>query len=128
MDFELNEEQKLIQNSVRDFVKKEIAPIADEIDKKDEFPSEIVQKMAGLGILSIPLPEEFGGMGGDILSYVLALEEISKVSVAVAITVAVHTSLVSAPINEFGNRNQKEKYLVPLAKGEKLGAFLPDRT
>jgi butyryl-CoA dehydrogenase len=123
MDFELTEEQKLIQEAVKDFVKKEIAPIAADIDESDEFPSELFKKMAGLGFLGISLPEEFGGSGGNTLSYILAVEEIAKVSLAVAITVAVQNSLVSQPISEFGNKEQKEKYLAPLAKGEKLGAF-----
>ncbi len=123
MDFELTDEQKMIQEMAKNFTEKKIAPIASGIDKKDEFPCTLIKNMAGLGLMGIPIPEEWGGAGYDILSYVLALEEISKVSLAVAITVAVHTSLISLPIYEYGSQKQKEKYLASLAKGEKLGAF-----
>ncbi len=123
MDFELTEEQKMIQEMAKNFTEKKIAPVASEIDKKDEFPRAIIKSMAELGLLGIPIAEEWGGAGCDTLSYVLALEEISKVSLSVAITVAVHTSLASMPIHEYGSQKQKEKYLTPLAKGEKLGAF-----
>ncbi len=123
MDFELSEEQEMIQKMVRDFTRQKIAPIANEIDRKDEFPQALFQEMAGLGMMGLSSPEEFGGAGGDTLSYALALEEMAKVSIAVAITISVHTSLVSYPICEFGNQAQKEKYLALLARGEKIGAF-----
>ena len=123
MDFQLNEEHLLIQRTVREFAEKEIAPRADEIDATDKFPADLFQRMAELGILGIPFAEAYGGAGGDYISLLLALEEIARVSGSMAIILDAHTSLCCEPISLFGSEAQKQKYLAPLIKGEKIGAF-----
>ncbi len=123
MDFKLTEEHLLIKQTVRDFAEKEIAPRAEEIDATDQFPADIFQRMAELGLLGIPFAEAYGGAGGDYLSLLIALEEIARVSGSVAIILDAHTSLCCEPIYLFGTEAQKQKYLLPLARGEKIGAF-----
>ncbi|MBE3119547.1 MAG: acyl-CoA dehydrogenase [Candidatus Atribacteria bacterium] len=123
MDFQLTEEHVLIKNMVREFAEKEIAPRAEEIDATDQFPADIFQRMAELGLLGIPFAEAYGGAGGDYLSLIIALEEIARVSGSVAIILDAHTSLCCEPIYLFGTEAQKQKYLLPLARGEKIGAF-----
>jgi alkylation response protein AidB-like acyl-CoA dehydrogenase len=123
MDFQLSEEHLLIRRMVRDFAEKEIAPRAEEIDETDRFPADLFKKMAGLGIVGIPFAEAYGGGGGDYLSLLLALEEIARASGSLAIILDAHTSLCGEPISLFGSEAQKQKYLVPLARGEKIGAF-----
>jgi butyryl-CoA dehydrogenase len=123
MDFELSEEYQMIRRMVRDFAEKEIAPRAEEIDATDEFPRDLFDRMGELGILGLPFPEEDGGSGGDYMSLVIALEEIARVSGSMAITLDAHTSLCSEPIHLFGTKEQRQKYLVPLAQGKKVGAF-----
>jgi alkylation response protein AidB-like acyl-CoA dehydrogenase len=123
MHFELNEEQKLIQKMVRDFAENEVKPIAEEADREHRFPMETFRKMARLGFFGLPFPEEYGGMGGDSLSYAIAMEEISRAYGSMGITFIAQTSLAASPIYLFGNEEQKQKYLVPLAKGEKIGSF-----
>ena len=123
MDFELSEEQKLFQKSMRDFVEKEIRPLARETDAQGRFPWETIRKMAAMGMLGLPVPEEYGGAGADYLSYAIAVEEVSRACGSTGITMAAHTSLGSMPFVYFGTEEQKQKYLVPLARGEKLGAF-----
>ena len=123
MDFQLTEEHVLIKNMVREFAEKEIAPRAEEIDATDQFPADIFQRMAELGLLGIPFAEAYGGAGGDYLSLLIALEEIARVSGTVAIILDAHTSLCCEPIHLFGTEPQKQKYLLPLARGEKIGAF-----
>ena len=123
MDFKLTEEHLLIKQTVRDFAEKEIAPRAEEIDATDQFPADIFQRMAELGLLGIPFAEAYGGAGGDYLSLLIALEEIARVSGTVAIILDAHTSLCCEPIYLFGTEAQKQKYLLPLARGEKIGAF-----
>ena len=123
MDFDLTEEQNMFQQMVREFADNEIAPQAEELDEKGEFPYEVVAKMADLGLFGLPFPEEYGGSGADLVTYVIAVEEISRVSASLGITMAAHTSLGSMPIYLFGTEEQKQKWLVPLASGEKLGAF-----
>ena len=123
MDFGFNEEYKMIQKMYRDFAEKEIKPLAEEIDENERFPKESVEKMAENGMLGIPWPEEYGGEEGDYLSYVIAVEELSKVCASTGVTLSAHTSLGSAPIYDWGTEEQKQKYLVPLASGECLGAF-----
>jgi len=123
MDFALNEEQKLFRKVVRDFAEKEIMPRAQEIDEKGEFPWDIIHKMADLGLMGLPFPEEYGGAGADTISYAIAVEELARASGSVAITYSAHISLACTPIYLFGTEEQKRKYLVPMASGEKLGAF-----
>ena len=123
MDFGFNDEYKMIQKMYREFAEKEIKPLAEEIDENERFPKESVQKMADNGMLGIPFPEEYGGEEGDYLSYVIAVEELSKVCASTGVTLSAHTSLGSAPIYDWGTEEQKQKYLTRLASGECLGAF-----
>jgi alkylation response protein AidB-like acyl-CoA dehydrogenase len=123
MEFELSEEQQMIRRMVRDFAEKEIRPVTREIDARGEFPWEVIRKMAGLGLLGLPIPEQYGGSGADMVSYALAVEEISRVSGSIGITMAAHTSLGLYPLYRFGNEEQKHKYLPRLASGQGLAAF-----
>ncbi|MBC7232423.1 MAG: acyl-CoA dehydrogenase [Chloroflexi bacterium] len=123
MDFALSEEQQMIRKTVRDFAEKEIRPIAREIDTTGQFPWEIIRKMGNLGLMGLPIPEEYGGSGADTISYALAVEEISRVSGSIGITLAAHTSLGLYPIYRFGTEEQKRKYLPHLASGQGLAAF-----
>ncbi len=123
MKFELSEEHRMIQRMVREFAEKEVAPRAEEIDETDRFPEDLFRRMGEVGILGLPFPEEYGGSGGDYIAMVLALEEIARVSGTMAIILDAHTSLCCEPIYLFGTEEQKRKYLVPLARGEKIGAF-----
>jgi butyryl-CoA dehydrogenase len=123
MDFQLTEENLLIKRTVRAFAEKEIGPRAEEIDVRDEFPTDLFHRMADLGILGIPFAETYGGGGGDYISLLVALEEIARVSGSMAIILDAHTSLCCEPIDLFGTEAQKAKYLAPLARGEKIGAF-----
>jgi short-chain 2-methylacyl-CoA dehydrogenase len=123
MDFSLNEEQAAIRETCRDFAEQEIKPRAEEMDRTGEFPYDIVRKMGALGLLGLPFPEEYGGAGADFLSYCIAIEEISRGDVSVGITMEAHTSLGASPFCLFGSEQQKEQYLVPLARGEQLWAF-----
>lgn len=123
MNFTLTREQELVRQMVREFAINEVKPIAAEIDQTERFPMENVEKMAKLGMLGIPFSKEYGGAGGDTLSYILTVEELSKVCGTTGVIVSAHTSLCADLINKFGNKDQKAKYLTPLAKGEKLGAF-----
>ena len=123
MNFGLTREQELVRQMVREFAVNEVKPIAAEIDETERFPMENVKKMAELGMMGIPFPKEFGGAGGDVLSYIITVEELSKVCGTTGVIVSAHTSLCASLIYENGTPAQKEKYLVPLAKGEKIGAF-----
>ncbi len=123
MDFQLTEEQQMIRRMVREFVEKEVAPRAEEIDEKDEFPRGIFQKMGEVGLLGLPFPEEYGGSGGDYISMAIALEEVARASGSVALIFDAHTSLCCEPLYLFGTEEQKREYLPPLARGEKIGAF-----
>src|SRR5213592_3621258 len=123
MDFDLNQEQRLIQSTVRDFAQSEIAPVAEELDREKRFPYEIVAKMGELGLMGIPFPEEYGGGGADTLAYALAVEELTRVDSSVAITLCAHTSLGTQPIYIFGSEEQKQRLLPDLCAGRKLGAF-----
>lgn len=118
-----NEEHGMVRKMVRDFAQKEMAPIAIEIDENQRFPEETFKKMAGLNLLGLPVAEEYGGAGFDYISYMITLEELAKVCAATTLSYSAHISLASTPIEMFGTEEQKQKYLVPLAKGEKLGAF-----
>jgi butyryl-CoA dehydrogenase len=123
MQFELTSEQKMIQDAARDFAQKEIAPVAAALDKEERFPADIVKKLGELGFMGMTVPTEFGGGGMDTLSYIVALEQIAKACASTAIVMSVNNSLVCYPLYEFGNDEQKKKYLTPLASGQKLGAF-----
>jgi butyryl-CoA dehydrogenase len=123
MDLTLSEEQEMMRKMVRDFAQKEVAPIAAEIDEKGEVPFANIKKMAQLGLLGLTVSEEYDGGGADAVSYVIAIEELSKACASTAIVVAVQNSLVCAGIEKFGTEKQKEKFLRPLARGEKVGAF-----
>ena len=123
MDFALSAQHAEIRRSVRDFAEREIAPVADEMERRGEFPAEIIRKAAGLGLLGVPYPEEVGGTGLDTLAYAITIEELSRVSGSVGIIVSAHTSLGCAPIFAAGTPDQKERYLRPLASGAKLGAY-----
>ena len=123
MDFRLGPEHQLFRDTVHEFANKEIAPKAVEIDQTHEFPWDSIKKMADLGLLGVPFPEEYGGAGGDTLMYAIAVEEISRVDGSTGITLAAHTSLGASPFYLFGTPEQKERFLKPLASGQKLGAF-----
>lgn len=123
MQFELNEEQRLIQAMVKEFATNEVAPIAADIDREHRFPEELIPQMAELNLLGVPFSDEFGGAGADYLSYVLVVEELARVCASTAVVVSAHTSLGTWPIYQFGTQAQKEKYLPDLASGNKLAAF-----
>jgi alkylation response protein AidB-like acyl-CoA dehydrogenase len=123
MNFDLTEEQSMIRKLIRDFAEGEVAPGANERDKKGEFPKEIFDKLAELGIMGLPFPEEYGGGGADTVSFAIAVEELSRVCGSTGITYSAHISLGGAPIHLFGTQEQKVKYLTPLCTGEYLGAF-----
>ncbi len=123
MNFELTDEQRLLQETVREFVRREVAPVAGELDRTGAFPYDAVAKLGELGLMGIPFPEEYGGSGADTLSLVLAIEELARVDCALAITVAAHTSLGTAPINLWGTDEQKAEWLPQLCSGRRLAAF-----
>ncbi len=123
MDFTLRKEHEMARSLFREFAEKEVKPLAQEVDETEEFPRETARKMAKNGFLGIPVPKEYGGQGCDPLTYVMCVEELSKVCGTTGVIVSAHTSLCCDPIMTFGTEEQKQKYLVPLAKGEKLGAF-----
>jgi short/branched chain acyl-CoA dehydrogenase len=123
MDFTLDDQTQLLQRTVREFAQAEVAPAAEELDRTHSFPYEIVAKMASLGWMGIPFPEEVGGAGGTSLQYAIAVEELTRVDSSVAITLCAHTSLGTQPIYLFGTDEQKEQWLPRLCSGEILGAF-----
>ena len=123
MNFELTDEQQLLQDTVREFALTRIAPVAAELDRDARFPYELVAEMAGLGLMGIPIPEEYGGAGADTVSYAIAVEELTRVDSSVAITMAAHTSLGTMPIYLFGSEEQKREWLPRLASGQALAAF-----
>jgi alkylation response protein AidB-like acyl-CoA dehydrogenase len=123
MDFDLTREQELIQQTVRDFARAEIAPVAEELDREKRFPYEIVAKLGDLGLMGIPFPEEYGGGGADTLAYALAIEELARVDSSVCITVAAHTSLGTMGIYLWGTEEQKREWLPELCNGRRLAAF-----
>ncbi len=123
MDFTLSKEHEMARALFREFAEKEVKPLAQEVDETEVFPRETVEKMAKLGFMGIPIPKEYGGQGCDILTYAMCVEELSKVCGTTGVIVSAHTSLCCDPILTYGTEDQKQKYLVPLAKGEKLGAF-----
>ncbi len=123
LSFTLSDEHTLLRETVRDFAEQHVAPIAEEIDRESRFPYEIVQGMAELGIMGITVPEEFGGAGGDTLSYAIAVEELARIDSSVSITMCAHHSLGTLPIWYFGDEQQKQDHLPALASGRELGAF-----
>ena len=123
MDFKLSEEHKMSKKIYKEFAEKEVEPIAAEIDESCEFPAENVRKMQKADMMGIPFPQEYGGAGSDTLNYILAVEELSRACATHGVILSAHTSLGAHPIYKYGNEEQKEKYLKPLASGEKLGAF-----
>ena len=120
MDFSLNDEQLAIRNTCHEFAEQEIKPLAEEMDRTGAFPYELIRKMGELGLLGLPFPEEYGGAGADFLSYCIAIEEISRGDVSVGITMEAATSLGASPFFLFGSKEQKERFLPPLARGEQL--------
>jgi short-chain 2-methylacyl-CoA dehydrogenase len=123
MYFELDDDHRLLQRTVRDFAENEVAPVAEALDREKRFPYDIVATMGELGWMGIPFPEEVGGAGGDALGYTLAVEELTRVDSSVAITMCAHTSLGTQPIYLFGTNEQRERLLPDLCAGRKLGAF-----
>jgi alkylation response protein AidB-like acyl-CoA dehydrogenase len=123
MDFALSEEHRMLQRMVREFAEREIAPRAEEIDATDEFPHDLFCRMGEVGLLGLPFPPQYGGSGADYHAMVIALEEIARVSGSMAITLDAHTSLCCEPVYRFGTEEQRQKYLPPLACGDKIGAF-----
>ena len=123
MDFELTDEQRLLRDTVRDFARNEVAPVAEELDRTKSFPYELVAKMGELGLMGIPFPEEYGGGGADTLTYALAVEELARIDSSVCITMAAHTSLGTMPIHLWGTDEQRSEWLPQLCRGERLAAF-----
>ena len=123
MDLDLTPEQELTRDTVRSFARERVAPVAEELDRESRFPVELVREMAGLGLMGIPIPEQYGGAGGDTVAYAIAIEELTRVDSSVAITVAAHTSLGTMPVFLFGSDEQKDRWLPDLASGRTLAAF-----
>jgi short-chain 2-methylacyl-CoA dehydrogenase len=123
VNYDLPEEHELLRRTVREFAEERIVPVAEELDREHRFPYALVAELAELGLMGIPIAEEYGGAGGDTLSYAIAIEELTRVDSSVAITVAAHTSLGTMPIFLFGTEEQKRRWLPDLASGRKLGAF-----
>jgi short/branched chain acyl-CoA dehydrogenase len=123
VNYDLDEEHELLRDTVRQFALEKVAPIAEEIDREKRFPYEVVAEMAELGLMGMTIPEEYGGGGGDTVSYAIAIEELTRIDSSVAITVAAHHSLGTLPIYYFGSEEQKREWLPDLASGAKLAAF-----
>jgi short/branched chain acyl-CoA dehydrogenase len=123
MDFDLSDEQRLLRDTVRDFARSEVAPVAEELDRTKAFPYELVAKLGELGLMGIPFPEEYGGGGSDTLSYAIAVEELARIDSSVAITMCAHTSLGTMPIHLWGTDEQKSEWLPDLCSGRRLAAF-----
>ena len=123
MNFNLSEEHQLIRSNAREFCQKYVEPYAEITDSEAKFPADTVKKLAEQDWLGIPFPQEYGGAGADCLSYIIVLEEVSRACAATGVTLECHTSLACYPFFKFGTEEQKQKYLVPLCKGEMLGSF-----
>jgi short-chain 2-methylacyl-CoA dehydrogenase len=123
MNLELTDTQRLVRDTVREFARAEIAPVAEELDRESAFPYELVARLGELGLMGIPFPEEYGGGGGDTLSYVLCVEELARVDSSVCITLAAHTSLGTMPIHLWGSDEQRREWMPALCAGERLAAF-----
>lgn len=123
MDFSLTKEQKMIRDEVRNFARKEIVPRSEEMERTGEYPYDLMDKMAGIGLMGIPFPEEYGGMGSDWVSTHLAIEEISRADITLGALLDVTTGIVAQELFVFGTEEQKQKWLIPIAEGKKIGAF-----
>jgi len=123
VNYELSDEQELLRRTVREFSETRVARVAEELDREERFPYELVSELAELGLMGIPIPEEYGGAGADTVSYAIAVEELTRIDSSVAITVAAHTSLGTMPIFLYGDERQKQEWLPELASGRKLAAF-----
>jgi butyryl-CoA dehydrogenase len=123
MDFELTDEQELIREAVREFAEAEVAPIAGELDRDHRFPSELLPKLADMSLMGMPFPEKVGGAGADEVSYVIAVEELSRACASTGVILSAHTSLATWPVYHFGTEAQHERYLNDMASGRRLGAF-----
>ena len=123
MNYDPSDEQELIRRTVREFAENRVAPVAEELDREERFPYELVRELADLGLMGLPVPEEYGGAGGDTVSYAIAVEELTRIDSSVGITVAAHTSLGTMPILLFGSEEQKREWLPRLASGRALAAF-----
>ena len=123
MNYDLTPEQELVRANVRDFAVQRVAPVAEELDREERFPYELVSELAELGLMGMTIPEEYGGSGADTLSYAITIEELTRIDSSVAITVAAHHSLGTLPIYYFGNEAQRQQWLPDLTSGKKLAAF-----
>ena len=123
MDFSLTEDQKMLRTMVREFTEKELEPIAAQIDEEARFPTESIKKMAELGLMGIPFPEKYGGSGGGTIQFTIATEEISRVCASTGVIYLVTAGLAGKPIYQFGNEEQRQRFVGPIAKGEKLACF-----
>jgi short/branched chain acyl-CoA dehydrogenase len=123
VDFDLSAEQELIRDTVRTFARDRVAPVAAELDLEGRFPYELVAELGELGLMGLPIPEEYGGAGGDTVAYAIAIEELTRIDSSVAITVAAHTSLGTMPVLLYGTEEQKQRWLPDLASGQRLAAF-----
>jgi len=123
MDFELTDEQQLIRDAVREFAEAEVTPIAAELDRDHRFPYELLPKLAEMNLMGMPYPEKAGGAGADYVSYVIAIEELSRACASTGVIVSAHTSLATWPVSKFGTEAQHDKYLHDMASGRRLGAF-----
>ncbi|RWR15141.1 acyl-CoA dehydrogenase [Siminovitchia fortis] len=123
MNFDLTSEQSMIRRTIREFAREEVAPGAIERDRNSEFPKEVFKKLADLGMMGLPFPEEYGGAGADTVSFAIVTEELSRVCASTGITYSAHISLGGAPLYMFGTEEQKKKYLIPICRGDSLGAF-----
>ncbi len=123
MNFQLTKEQEQVQRRVREFAENRVAPLSVELDARNVFPADLVREMSALGIMGLPFPREYGGAGADNIAYAVAVEELSRVDGGVGVILSAHVSLGSWPIFAYGTEEQKQRYLVPLARGEKIGAF-----
>ena len=124
MNFELSQDHRVLQDSVREFVSREIRPLARRIDEEHAIPDALVAQMGGVGLLGSCLPEEYDGAGMDMLSYVLVVEEVSRACASSGVLISAHTSLCTSPIHAFGTAKQKQQWLPALNRGEKIGCFL----
>ena len=123
MDFKLTEEQELVRKNMREFAVRYVDPIAAEIDEDSRHPAELFRKLAEGGWMGIPIPQQYGGAGADFLTHIIAVEEISRSCSSTGFTLSFHAGIIGMSLNLFGNEEQKKKYLVPLAKGQHMGAF-----